>query len=171
MSLATCKTCGGKVSDTAGKCPHCGAVRTKSTTKFLAFLIVAGLGVYIYGLLTAPAPVPTPVPVETAAEKARNMHLAVGSLVLGVWRKNLNDPASAQLSQALLMDDGSLCMTVRARNGFNAIMPASLVVEPNGKAHISEEQDKTAFRHAWNTFCGDKRGTDETRLLRLMTKL
>ena len=171
MSLATCKTCGGKVSTSARKCPHCGAARTKPTTKFLAFFIVAGLGIYLYSLMTETPPVQTPQPIPTAAEKTRDTHLAIGALVLGVWRKNLNDPSSAQLSEALLMDDGSLCMTVRARNGFNAIVPANIVVEPDGKTHISEEQDHGVFRRAWNAFCGNKSGTDETRILRIMAKL
>ena len=176
MGLATCKTCGGQVADTASKCPHCGAVRTKSTTKFLAVFIVVGVGLFIYNLVIFPPrnmgtePAPAPAAIKTPAELARDRHLTVGAMVLSVWRKNLNDPSSAQLSQALLMDDGSLCMTVRARNGFNALMPASLVIGPDGRANISEQTDHAAFRRAWNTHCGNKTGSDETELLKIMAK-
>ena len=76
----------------------------------------------------------------------------------------------AQLSQALLMDDGSLCMTVRARNGFNALMRASLVISPDGRANISEQTDHSTFRRAWNTHCRNKTGSDETELLKIMAK-
>jgi hypothetical protein len=71
-------------------------------------------------------------------------------------RQSMKNPASFQLEQAIHMDDGTLCLTYRATNSFNAIVPGRTVIA-KGKTVSSGESNFVPF---WNKHCGGKTGTD-----------
>jgi hypothetical protein len=67
----------------------------------------------------------------------------------------MKNPDSFKLESAIRVD-GNLCLTYRATNSFNAVVP--------GRAVITEKRistsDEANFGPIWNSRCGGKSGTD-----------
>lgn len=61
------------------------------------------------------------------------------------------------------MADGVLCLTYRATNSFNAIVPGRAVIRDT-KINTSDEGDK--FTPTWNRYCGGKSGKDVSYIRR-----
>src|SRR5262249_4993740 len=74
-----------------------------------------------------PQPKAEPTPEQQADEaRWRRDVLAIRQL-----RSNMKNPDSFKLEEALRMDDGTLCLTYRATNSFNAIVPGRAVIADN----------------------------------------
>jgi hypothetical protein len=72
-------------------------------------------------------------------------------------RDSIKNPASFQLEEIHRMDDGTtLCLTYRATNSFNAVIPGRTVITNNKAASSGEE----GFAPLWNKLCSGKMGTD-----------
>lgn len=119
---------------------------------FIGLAVIAAIGSQAAPPATT-APVRTP---EPAAEEARFQKDAAAVRSLKASMKN---PASFKMEQALRMDDGTLCVTYRATNSFNAIVPGRAVVAA-GKIVTSDQAD--VFPTRWNSRCVGKRGSDVT---------
>lgn len=104
---------------------------------------------------------PEPTPAEAAAEQ--EFQRAV--LLTRRLRDSMKNPASFQLESAIKMGDGSLCLTYRATNSFNAIVPGRTVVTAKGAA---ASNDGALFPKLWNHHCGNKTGSDITYLRRAL---
>lgn len=165
MAMATCKECGGAVSTKAGVCPHCGAKikRTSGVTWLvLGFLVIVGgavLGPAMRGSddgasgnaqKAAALPGKTPEQVKAeAAEKAKQE--AEFQRVVAVARAvkaGMKNPASFELVNAIYMPDGTVCLTYRGTNSFNAVVTQNTGVDAKGKVVT------------WNAKCGGKTGND-----------
>jgi hypothetical protein len=108
-----------------------------------------------------PKPKPEPTP-EQKAEEARWQRdvLAVRQL-----RAGMKNPDSFKLEQALRMDDGSLCLSYRATNSFNAIVPGNAVIADNT---IRTSDNRERFAPVWNKRCAKKSGRDITYIRRAL---
>lgn len=95
---------------------------------------------------------------ERAAENARLQRDIESVLRL---KGSMKNPASFQLEQALRMDDGTLCLSYRATNSFNAIVPGQAVISA-GKIVTSDTRPE--FVRRWNSRCADKSGVVVTYL-------
>ena len=70
-------------------------------------------------------------------------------------RANMKNPASFDLETAIRMDDGTLCLSYRGTNSFNAIVPGRAVVV---KGEIVTSANRERFVPLWNRRCADKTG-------------
>lgn len=159
MALTTCKECGGQVSTEAKACPKCGADR--SPTKYgcgtLIFLfIMAAI------LISAFKPDPPPKPPETPAQKAarEKADAAVNRAAIGarMLKKAMRNPDSFKLESALVMDDGAVCYTYRAQNGFGGMTRGHAALAADGKRFLNDNMD--GFTRLWNRVCADKSGIE-----------
>lgn len=108
---------------------------------------------------TKAAPKP-PAPTPAAEQEFQRAVMLTRRL-----RDSMKNPASFQLESAIKMSDGSLCLTYRATNSFNAIVPGRTVVTASGTA---ASNDGALFPKLWNQHCGNKTGSDITYLRRAL---
>lgn len=72
-------------------------------------------------------------------------------------RDSLKNPDSFDLVQAIRLPDGTLCLTYRATNSFNAILTGRAVVTDKG---TFTSDAGSGFANRWNRTCADKPGKD-----------
>jgi hypothetical protein len=91
---------------------------------------------------------------KKAAEEAQWVRevLAVRQL-----RSSMHNPNSFTIESALRMNDGTLCLTYRAANAFNALRLGRAVIDAK---RIATSDDPDRFSGAWNHLCANKTGTD-----------
>lgn len=104
-------------------------------------------------------------PAPTAAEIASEQEFQRAVMLTRRLRDSMKNPASFQLESAIKMADGSLCLTYRATNSFNAIVLGRTVVTAAGAA---ASNDGALFPKLWNQHCGNKTGSDITYLRRAL---
>ncbi len=143
MALMACQECGAKVSTEAKACPSCG-VKPKKPTSRLA-LGIAGLVLFgiIYGIATQPEP-RVQSPEELAAAAAKEREFQVVASRLRALKAAMKNPASFELVEADLADNGTLCVKYRATNSFNAVTTSIYAV------NSTMASDKVAD---WNKHC------------------
>ena len=98
-------------------------------------------------------------PDPAAARKTREINTAI-ALARDV-RKEVKNPKSFELAVAIIHADGTVCMTYRATNSFNAIVPAQ-AIRRAGTYWVSESDG--GFAQRWRSLCAG-RGRDETRMV------
>lgn len=106
---------------------------------FILSMFALAVGAALYKALTpaaaAPPPVVAPVvtakpPAQPAIEGSKTDVQASRALRLAsLLKTNANDPESFELVQALVTDAGGVCLRVRARNGFGALMLQDLAMD------------------------------------------
>lgn len=104
-------------------------------------------------------------PAPTAAEIAAEQEFQRAVMMTRRLRDSMKNPASFQLESAIKMPDGSLCLTYRATNSFNAIVPGRTVVTAGG---VAASNDGALFPKLWNQHCGNRAGSDITYLRRAL---
>jgi PBP1b-binding outer membrane lipoprotein LpoB len=73
MALITCSECGGKISDKATSCPHCGAKAGKKRPKRLLAIIVGGIVILgVVGALNNPPASPQTTATTSASASANS---------------------------------------------------------------------------------------------------
>jgi hypothetical protein len=77
----------------------------------------------------------------------------------------MKNPASFKLEQASRMKDGTLCLSYRATNSFNAIVPGRAVIS---KTTIATSDDESRFVPLWNKLCANKSGEDISYIRRAL---
>ena len=70
----------------------------------------------------------------------------------------MKNPKSFDLETAIELPDGTLCVTYRATNSFNAIVPGQAVLSLKGNSVMSDDREK--FPARWNATCAKKSGKD-----------
>jgi hypothetical protein len=100
-----------------------------------------------------------------AKKDAAELRATRDLVVVRQLRAGMNNPESFQLEEALRMDDGTLCVAYRARNGFNAVMAGRAVIDAK---RIVTSDDRDRFSGMWNRLCANKSGVDMTYLRRLL---
>jgi hypothetical protein len=134
-------------------------------------LAVAVIGAIAASMKTAPprgspAECADPAACEEANKVARantartEREMAVDVLALRALKASMHDPASFEVVRALRVEDGSLCVTYRAKNGFNALRLERAVIAPKASAMEGDAR----FLGLWNGHCGGKSGTDITHI-------
>jgi hypothetical protein len=131
-------------------------------------LVAFGIGVWLFGKtpqsgddgqVKAQAVEQKPIE-ETAEQKAQKARKAAEQeqwvkdvLLIRALRNKMKNPATFKLENALRMKDGTLCLTYRAANSFNAIILERAVIDTKTTGASTEVT-------AWNKYCGGKTGTD-----------
>jgi hypothetical protein len=90
----------------------------------------------------------------------RELDWKVAILAMRGLKASLHDPNSLEVLQVLRMNDKSLCITYRARNGFNALRQSHTVVAPRSAASEGDPR----FYSLWNRHCNGKHGEDITEV-------
>ncbi len=119
-----------------------------------------------------PAPAPAPMTDEQKAERSaqkakedeENRKFARDVAVVRQLRSSMKNPASFDLETANRVDDGTLCVSYRATNSFNAIIPGEAVITKD-KIYTSDNRER--FVAEWNKRCANKSGKN-LRHIRMM---
>jgi hypothetical protein len=90
---------------------------------------------------------------EKAKKAAEERQWIKEVLLIRALRSNMKNPTTFKLEEALRMKDGTLCLTYRAANSFNATVLERAVINTNTTGASTEVT-------AWNKYCGGKSGTD-----------
>lgn len=124
--------------------------------KYFAPLLVCGfLGFAAYQIDAANAPPrSTPKPRQpTASEIVKT----VGQFNVAKLRGVVPEPESFRVASAKLVDDSSLCLIYRARNGIGGMSVEHAVITPKGEIAIHGTRE---YRLAFNTHCAGKSGSE-----------
>lgn len=142
MALIKCKECGKDVSDSAGKCPHCGAKVNKPIGKLGWALVIFTTFIVVQCSLSMPSSTPAQKPAVDPVAEARFQKTA---RMADAIKKALREPESVVWEAILANDDASvICFEYRARNGFGG-MAKEFTVFAEKKA----SQDVSV----WNKYC------------------
>jgi hypothetical protein len=153
MALIKCNECSSAVSDSAEKCPHCGAKVPKRTSRFaiaIAGLFAIGIAMSIFrgGGSSSSTPPSPKSPAELKTDQELNTAVSAG-LVL---KNRAKDPASFKVETFFVLPGGAACYEYRAKNSFNAVVPARAVFVPPATM-VTSETDKGRFTKTWNATC------------------
>jgi hypothetical protein len=126
------------------------------------------------GNAAAPPPAKEVTAEEQAAKAAQERKKEVererfvASLAgLKTLQSSMKNPKSFDVEQVLRMADGTLCVTYRATNSFNAVVPGWAVITK--AAILTSGHD--GFIGRWNARCGGKTGDDVTYMRRALSLL
>lgn len=138
MALTTCPECKGTVSTAAAACPHCGArtIKSQDNGKTTAALVTLGfaivLGSVIYVTALRPSAAPAKSPEQSTADRAKEAQFQADVLKLRALKATLKNPASFDLVSAGRLSDGTLCITYRGTNSFNATTTERTAITTSG---------------------------------------
>lgn len=126
MAMIACHECKALISSTAAACPQCGA-KAKKKTSVVAMLVAGMFAIGVGGMIYSSAQTPAvQKPVKTAeqikAEKEKEAQFQADALKVRALKASLKNPASFELVSVVRLNDGTLCLTYRATNSFNAII-------------------------------------------------
>ena len=167
MAIVKCRECGKDISTDAKNCPHCGVAKPAPPSKAGNYIKLAVGAVLVIAMVrcinenedrktNADAErqriEATKTPGQKAAEVAAKAKSEADfqSVVarLRSLKASTKNPASFELVEAWLMDDGTACVVYRGTNSFNAVVTESKAISKDMKVVD------------WNRFCGGKSGTD-----------
>ena len=92
---------------------------------------------------------------KKAKEDADNAKFARDVAAVRQLKSSMKNPASFDLEEAIRMDDGTLCVSYRARNSFNAVIPGEAVIT---KDRIYSSDKRSSFVAQYNKLCANKSG-------------
>lgn len=98
-------------------------------------------------------------PQEAAAQQKDDAAMRLALAGARSLKQAMRNPDSFKLSQALVMNDGSVCYEYRSQNGFGGMAVGNAVATPDGKLHTDDR--------SWNRRCANKSGKDYARWLLL----
>lgn len=173
MALMKCGECGGQVSSEAKACPACGAPPPDVPRKTSTLTWVLG-GLFGVGVVSAvvnegdrPPPVAPRValsPADQAAETEREARFVKATLLARAIKQGMKNPDSFKLESAFVTDVGAMCFEFRGTNSFNAVVPGSAVVSPDGKKSAQGSDGEVAA--LWNKHCSGARGVELAKSIR-----
>lgn len=152
MAMTACFECKAPISTTAAACPQCGArvARHNDGNGSSIALLAAGafaavLGIFFYSALKTPEP-PAKTAEQVKADRAKEAQFQADALKLRALKARLKNPASFDLVSARRLSDGTLCITYRGTNSFNATTTEQTAIAANG--HLAD----------YSTACAGKSG-------------
>lgn len=183
MALVKCNDCGTDVSSSAKACPKCGAPPRKPTSK-LHLVFAALVGMVVLSCVTsmqdagrasdekaaAAAKALASLPPEqkaalarAAADKERSDKkfsdgVVLAQLAAKTLKSRMRDPSSFQLAEATLLDDGTVCLAYRARNGFGGMAMERAAALADGAGIVVNPAQ-------YNKLCANRTGTDISRVI------
>lgn len=186
MALQACAECGGKVSDQAVACPHCGApvapvvVSTpapaiaqrprQSITAMgalgLSILIITTVSVATCNFGATPEktsaspPIRPAAPTEKTAEQARKDR-EINIVLAGANRlkASMKKPETFKLTRAIMIDGKVICYEYTARNSWN---------DQASEHYVISDTVSTSRTKEWNALCAGKTGDDYTSVRAVM---
>ena len=159
MALTTCSECKKEISTDAKVCPHCGTTKphpkktSNATWALLALLIIGGISSSMQD--KTPEPQKTPEQIKQDAIDTERTSNAIQAR--SMLKQSLKDPDSLQLDEALTMENKTVCMQYKAKNGFGGYSAESAVYIPN--LNMSSTTGEKSFNKIWNKECAGKNGT------------
>ena len=99
---------------------------------------------------------------ELAAKQREEAVFQLAVLGAKHLRDSMRNPDSFKLAEVLMMDNGAVCYTYRAQNGFGGVNVGSAVLSRTGQFRTNET---SGFRTLWNKECANKTGKDKTRAI------
>jgi len=164
MALIKCTECGAEISSNATSCPKCGKP-AKRKTKWTTWVIGAIFALFFVGFIMQSqtdrerqakqdaleaAKSPEQRASDAAAKAKREADHQRVTSVLRSLKVNAKNPASFEVVQAGMTDAGSICVTYRATNSFNAVVTEYQAINKDNK--IGD----------WNKLCAGKTISDYT---------
>lgn len=167
MALTKCFECQAQISTQAKTCPHCGAKAKKSVTLggllLWTVLIVGGCVALTSkrdaeeAQLREASLSPTERAARDAKREKENTEFANAVIAAKAVREAMKNPKSFEISWAIYTEAGAFCMEYRGTNSFNAVVPGTAVLQPDGKL-VSGSGAATA--KPWNKHCANQTGRD-----------
>jgi len=125
--------------------------------KFLgALLLLIVIAVMVGGRSTKPPEAPFS-PEEKAKKEAGDQRWASQVSLVRALRSSMKNPDSFKIEEAVELDDGTICITYRATNSSNAVIPGQAVLSLKGQSVTSDDR---RFGARWNATCAKKSGRD-----------
>lgn len=90
-----------------------------------------------------------------ARDEEENTKFARDVAAVRQLKSGMKNPASFDLVDATRMDDGTLCLSYRATNSFNAVVPGEAVITKD-RIFTSDKRDR--FATEYNKRCANKSG-------------
>ncbi len=121
-NIKQCKSCASDIKAEASICPVC---KKKQGMGLLKKIGLGFLGLVVLGSIfdhQKPPQAPK-TPEEIAAEKKASEYRSRIREAQAEAKRVTNNPDSFKPDQAGVTQDGTVCITFRAANGFNAIVP------------------------------------------------
>lgn len=164
MALVKCKECGTEVSSKAASCPKCG-VTVKARSGCLGKAIAAVFVVFIIGMVASVVspPPPSTSGAQADAESAPGENKAArASAFVSVLKQSLRNPKSFQPVSVIVTEEGAVCATYRAENGFGGMNVENAVMSADMKKALNSTEE--GFATLWNRECADKPGLETKHL-------
>jgi hypothetical protein len=118
------------------------------------------LGIIAAAIGNNPSTASTPSsPVESVQKQKDEANWRRAVLGAKTLESAMRNPDSFKLSQALIMDNGSVCYQYRAQNGFGGMNIEHAVLTASGKF---KNENESGFRTLWNKECANKTGSEKT---------
>jgi hypothetical protein len=165
MAMVKCRECDKEVSSKAKTCPNCGVKNPQPQSKFNLYLKLA-LGAFLVismvkcinegedkeaqeaaeaqRIEASKTPEQRAKEAEDKAKSEAEFQSSVRRLQL--LKSSSKNPKSFEVVDAILMNDGTLCVTYRGTNSYNAVVTDSTAISKNMKVVN------------WNKFCAGKSG-------------
>lgn len=127
--------------------------------KFFGLLLLIVFAALVAGKVSPSPPAPPPPklsPEEQAKKDADHARWVSQVLLVRALKKSMKNPDSFKVEDATELVDGTICISYRATNSFNAIVPGHAVVPLSGAIVTSD--DKGRFAARWNATCAKKAG-------------
>lgn len=175
--MAKCENCGAQMSTVAAKCQRCRKDRPRLHTRVvwaMALLVgVASVWVLwqrdqdakakVEAIQQARSPLQQAAEAAATLRKEREFQLAVRAAK--ILKASMKNPASFQLTDAVMTDDGVLCFEYRGTNSFNAVVPSYAVIPPGGEPAAGQLRD---VAKAWNNHCANRQATSMMHIVHAM---
>lgn len=178
MAIVKCKECGAEVSDQAKACPKCGAPPPKETSR-LSIALAGIVGITVLSCIVktdeaatergekaaaqaraaeAMTPEQKAAAARAAEDKRRSENKRSNGILLAraaaaTLKTKMREPESFKVAEAILLDDGTVCMSYRARNGFGGMAVERAAVLPDGSGIATGTAQ-------YNKLCADRAGQD-----------
>ena len=137
MNTKPCKACVTQIDEDATICPHC---RAKQGMGFLRKMGIGFVALVMIGTgaTSCDEQKASKTPEQVAAEAKKHEARAKMNQVIRTLKESSKNPDSFRDAKAGVTGDGTICVTYRAANSFNAIIPG-VAYERGGKIMVDTE--------------------------------
>jgi hypothetical protein len=125
MGLIVCKECGHQVSDSAEKCPQCGA-RVQKSVGLLTGLVVVVIALSMVkcavGGSSESERTAAKTPEQLELDRKKEEQFQQDVVLIKRLKATTKNPASFEVESILRLPSGVLCVTYRGTNSFGAVI-------------------------------------------------
>lgn len=142
MALIKCTECENMLSKTAKSCPQCGAKIPK--TKWWLWIPLGLICIFFS------------IGIFSPKDESRIKAIAFTTSV----KNMMKDPMSFEVIELRVSNLGTICVTYRAKNSFNAYLQGNAVMTIDGKIQI--DGISGTEKHLWAGYCSGGGGRTYT---------